>query len=117
MSFTMREESIAGGWAAASAILPAVGAQQLAASWCGLEAESFDAVPLIGLAVGVTGLFLAVGFSGHGFAIAPAVGEALAEELLGRTASALDKLRPSRAVGLDLKAVLGNPKSKIGNPK
>lgn len=103
--FTMREASVAGGWAAASAILPAVGAQQIAASWCGLEAEAFDEVPLIGPATEVEGLYLAVGFSGHGFAIAPAVGEALAEELLGRPASVLDGLRPSRAAGFDREAV------------
>jgi len=103
--FTMREASVAQGWAAASAILPAVGAQRLADSWCGLEAESFDAVPLIGLAVGVEGLFLAVGFSGHGFAIAPAVGEALAAEILGGSASSLDMLRPSRAVRFDPEAL------------
>lgn len=105
VGFTMREASVAGGWAAASAILPAVGAQQIAASWCGLEAEAFDEVPLIGPAVGVEGLVLAVGFSGHGFAIAPAVGEALAEELLGRPAAALDGLRPARAIDFDPEAV------------
>jgi sarcosine oxidase subunit beta len=103
--FTMREASVAAGWAAASAILPAVGEQQIAASWCGLEAEAFDEVPLIGPAVGVEGLFLAVGFSGHGFAIAPAVGEALAEEILGRPTGALDRLRPSRITGFDSEAV------------
>lgn len=103
--FTMREASVAGGWAAASAILPAVGAQQIAASWCGLEAEAFDEVPLIGPAVGVEGLVLAVGFSGHGFAIAPAVGDALAEELLGRPVAALDGLRPARAINFDPEAV------------
>jgi sarcosine oxidase subunit beta len=102
--FMMREASVAGSWAAASAILPAVGAQQIAASWCGMEAEAFDDVPLIGPATGIEGRFLAVGFSGHGFAIAPAVGEALAEELLGRPA-ALDSLRPSRAAGFDPEAV------------
>jgi sarcosine oxidase subunit beta len=103
--FMMREASVAGSWAAASAILPAVGAQQIAASWCGMEAEAFDDVPLIGPATGIEGLFLAVGFSGHGFAIAPAVGEALAEELLGRPAAALGGLRPSRATGFDREAV------------
>lgn len=73
--------------------------------WCGLEAEAFDEVPLIGPAVGVERLVLAVGFSGHGFAIAPAVGEALAEELLGRPAAALNGLRPARTIGFDLEAV------------
>jgi sarcosine oxidase subunit beta len=95
-----------------------VGEQRIAASWCGLEAEAFDDVPLIGPAVGVEGLFLAVGFSGHGFAISPAVGEALAEELLGRPAAALGGLRPSRAAGLDREAVerfrAGLPPLRLG---
>lgn len=103
--FQMREASVAGGWAAAAAILPVVGEQRLAAAWCGLEAECFDDVPLIGRAAEVEGLWLALGFSGHGFAIAPAVGAALADELLGRAAPALDRLRPGRATGFDPTAV------------
>lgn len=97
--FTLRDASVQGGWAAACAIVPAVAAQRLDAAWCGLEAECFDGVPLIGPAPHVEGLTLAVGFCGHGFAIAPAVGAAVAEELLGRESPALAGLRPSRAEG------------------
>lgn len=103
--FRTREASVAGGWAAATAVLPAVGAQRLAAAWCGLEAECFDDVPLIGPAIDVDGLWLALGFSGHGFALAPAVGAALADDILGRAAPALAGLRPSRATGFDPAAV------------
>jgi len=41
--------------------------------------------PLLGPWPGVDGLYLAVGFSGHGLKLAPAVGEAVADELTGRT--------------------------------
>jgi len=95
--FTLRQASVAGGWEAAAAILPALRTQQLEHAWCGLEAECFDGVPLLGPAVGVTGLTLAVGFSGHGFALAPAVGATVAADLLGQGAPSLDALRPSRA--------------------
>jgi len=95
--FTLRQASVAGGWEAAAAILPALRTQQLEHAWCGLEAECFDSVPLLGPAVGVTGLTLAVGFSGHGFALAPAVGATVAADLLGQSAPSLDALRPSRA--------------------
>jgi sarcosine oxidase subunit beta len=103
--YAMREASVAGGWAAARAIVPAVGEQRLAASWCGLEAECFDGVPLIGPALGWRGLVLALGFSGHGFAIAPEVGRALAEQLAGRPAPELAGLDPARAAGFDQAAV------------
>lgn len=98
--FTLRETSVAGGWEAAVAVVPAVGEQRIVEAWCGLEAEGADAIPLIGPAPGVEGLYLALGFSGHGFAIAPAVGEAVAEELQGRASAALAALRPERASGI-----------------
>jgi sarcosine oxidase subunit beta len=103
--YTLRAASVEGGWAAACAILPAVGAQRLAASWCGLEAECFDGVPLLGPAPGWAGLTLAVGFSGHGFAIAPAVGAAIAAQLSGEQAPALAGLDPSRMAAFDPAAV------------
>lgn len=41
------------------------------------------------------GLYLAIGFSGHGFQISPAVGEAVASELrTGTRSDALRELRP-----------------------
>ncbi len=47
--------------------------------WCGEYNMSPDAQPIVGLSENVSGYFYAVGFSGHGFMVAPAVGEALAE--------------------------------------
>jgi sarcosine oxidase subunit beta len=103
--YAMREASVAGGWAAACAIVPAVGEQRLADSWCGLEAECLDGVPLLGPAPGWRGLTLSLGFCGHGFAIAPAVGRALAEQLAGRPAPELSGLDPARMAGFDPAAV------------
>jgi sarcosine oxidase, subunit beta len=76
--------------------VPAVGQQRVAQAWCGLEAQAEDEIPLIGPAPHHSGLYLALGFSGHGFAIAPAVGRAVADELAGQPAPALDGLRPTR---------------------
>jgi sarcosine oxidase subunit beta len=100
-SYTMLDASIAGGWAAGAGIVPAVGEQAILRKWCGLEAECFDHVPLIGPAPGVDGLTLAVGFSGHGFAIAPAVGRCVADQLAGRPTPELAGLDPSRIAGFD----------------
>jgi sarcosine oxidase subunit beta len=103
--YTLREASIEGSWAAACAILPAVGAQRVAAAWCGLEAESADGVPFVGPAPGWEQLTLAVGFSGHGFALAPAVGQAIADQLVGGDPPELAPLDPARMAGWDAAVV------------
>jgi len=54
-------------------------------AWAGLYDMTPDAHPIIGW-VG-EGMYAACGFSGHGFMQAPAVGRAVAEELLGRELS------------------------------
>ena len=41
--------------------------------------------PIIGPCPGIEGLYLAVGWSGHGFKLSPAVGEVVAAEVTGRT--------------------------------
>ncbi len=71
--------------------------QQIARAWCGLEAESIDEVPCIGAVAGYDGLTIAVGFSGHGFAIAPAVGRAVADQLAGKPTPELDGLSRARS--------------------
>ena len=48
-------------------------------AWTGLEAMAVDEVPILGPLPGVEGAFVACGFSGHGFALAPCVGELMAE--------------------------------------
>ena len=55
--------------------------------WSGHYNMSPDAQPIIGESPPVRGYYYAVGFSGHGFMLAPAVGEAIAEMILyGRAA-------------------------------
>ncbi len=70
---------------------PAAGTR-IASGWAGLYDMTPDAHPIIG-PVG-DGLYAACGFSGHGFMQSPAVGRAVAEELL-RGESSLD-LTPYR---------------------
>ena len=52
-------------------------------AWAGFYDMTPDAHPIIGV-VG-EGVYAACGFSGHGFMQAPAVGAAVAAELLGET--------------------------------
>src|SRR5262249_34021972 len=50
-------------------------------AWAGLYDMTPDAHPILGLVA--DGVYAACGFSGHGFMQSPAVGRALAEEILG----------------------------------
>ncbi len=95
-AYTLRPSSRAGNWQTACELLPSVAQQHIARAWCGLEAQSIDDLPFIGPLPGIEGLTLAVGFSGHGFAISPAVGRAIATQLQGQPTPELDALSPSR---------------------
>jgi len=95
-SYNMRSSSIQGNWAVAMELLPIVGEQHIARSWCGLEAQSIDDIPFIGHIPGLSGFTLAVGFSGHGFALSPAVGRCVADQINGSPTPELDDLHPSR---------------------
>jgi sarcosine oxidase, subunit beta len=73
---------------------PAAGARS-ARAWAGLYDMTPDAHPIIGW-VG-DGVYAACGFSGHGFMQSPAVGKAVAEELLvGASDFDLSPYRPER---------------------
>ncbi len=95
-SYTLQKEHVQGNWEEARAVLPAIAHTQIARSWCGLEAESIDTIPFIGSVTGFPGLTLALGFSGHGFALAPAVGRSVADLVEGKATPELDGLQPDR---------------------
>ena len=56
---------------------------QLVNSWTGPYDIPPDWNPIIGPVSGHEGIYVAVGFSGHGFKMAPTVGESLAQQVLG----------------------------------
>lgn len=79
-----------------AARFPAMARAQPRGGWAGLYDVTPDAYPILD-AVGPEGLYVAVGFSGHGFKLAPAVGRLLAEFVsAGRRPEALAPLRASR---------------------
>jgi sarcosine oxidase subunit beta len=100
-SYTLLPEHIEGNWRTACELLPLLGRQTIARAWCGLEAQSFDNIPFIGPLPGLEGLTIALGFSGHGFAISPAVGRAVAAQLAGQPTPELDGLSPARVASFD----------------
>jgi glycine/D-amino acid oxidase-like deaminating enzyme len=56
---------------------------EIAETWAGMVETSPDVVPMICPIAHVPGLFLATGFSGHGFGIGPGAGKAIAAMLTG----------------------------------
>ena len=59
-------------------------------AWSGIYDVTADWEPVIGRVPGADGLFVAAGFSGHGFKLAPAVGVSVAELALDGAASSFD---------------------------
>ncbi len=104
-SYILRPSSVQSNWKTACELLPIVSQQDIAHAWCGLEAQSFDDLPFIGTIPGLDGLTIAVGFSGHGFAIASAVGRCVADQIIGNAVTELDDLSPSRMAKFPLNKV------------
>lgn len=84
--------------------MPALADSYLRGGWSGLFTTTPDWHPILDRVPGVAGLFCAVGFSGHGFKLAPAIGQAMAELALEGQASSADltPLRFSRFAEGDL---------------
>jgi glycine/D-amino acid oxidase-like deaminating enzyme len=78
------DESVRGSFALARSVYTRLERHTVAQSWVGIEAFTLDGLPILGPIAGVQGLLVAAGFSGHGFALAPAVGDILARLALGR---------------------------------
>jgi sarcosine oxidase subunit beta len=93
------DETLVADWLARAAHrYPASAGVAVSRSWAGLYDMTPDAHPIIGW-VG-EGVYAACGFSGHGFMQAPAVGQAVAEELLtGSSTFDLSPYRPDRFAG------------------
>ena len=82
----MLDGSVQSSLAMARELYPPTADVKLARGWAGLEAFTVDDLPVLGRVPGLEGVLLAAGFSGHGFALAPAVGDVLARLALGRDA-------------------------------
>jgi len=70
-------------------VFPPLERAGVASTWCGLYEMTPDRHPIVGPSP-IAGLYLANGFSGHGFQHAPIVGKLLAELIVGGRAWTLD---------------------------
>jgi glycine/D-amino acid oxidase-like deaminating enzyme len=87
-------------WPELYAHLPAFDSLKVESSWAGLYAlNTLDGNAILGEWPTIRGLYLATGFSGHGFQQCPAVGRYLSEQLLGLPHTLdLHRLGPQRVI-------------------
>ena len=85
-------------WPELVSYLPAFDSLRIDRSWAGLyDVNTLDGNAILGEWPLIHGLYLASGFSGHGFQQAPAVGRFLAESILGQPRELdLSRLGPQR---------------------
>jgi glycine/D-amino acid oxidase-like deaminating enzyme len=76
-------------WAALRADMPVFGSADIVQSWAGLIDVTPDAIPVISGVDDLPGLYIATGFSGHGFGIGPGAGR-LAADLVCQTTPVVD---------------------------
>ncbi|WP_020008217.1 NAD(P)/FAD-dependent oxidoreductase [Salinicoccus albus] len=76
---TYSEKSLTEQRKAVLSVLPEAQSYAVDFTYNGAEAESIDGVPIIGGVPDLKNYFLATGFSGHGFTLAPAIGQYIAE--------------------------------------
>ena len=75
--------------------MPAMDQSYYRGGWSGLFTTTPDWHPILDRVPGIEGLFCMVGFSGHGFKLAPAIGQAMSELVLDGQATSID-LSPLR---------------------
>ena len=78
-------------------LLPALRKVRLLRHWAGYYAVTPDRHPILGESKYVKGFYMSVGFSGHGFMLAPITGKLIAEMITGKEPSIdVSSLRPER---------------------
>ena len=83
--------------AAFTTMLPGLSNLGIRRAWAGRIDMTPDVIPIIGAAAEIRNLYVAAGFSGHGFALGPATGRLLAELIrTGRPSLDLSPFRLSR---------------------
>jgi len=74
-------------------LVPILKDVRMVRQWAGLYNMSPDAQPILGEHPKLNGFYMSVGFSGHGFMLAPISGKLIAELILdGKTSISIDKL-------------------------
>jgi len=78
-------------------LMPVLSEVRVVRQWSGSYTMSPDSQPILGEHPQLNGYYMAVGFSGHGFMLAPITGKMMAEYILeGRTSLPIEKLNINR---------------------
>ncbi len=80
----------------ASTLLPSLHNGVVRGGWAGIYDVTPDWQPMIGPAPDLAGLYMAIGFSGHGFKLSPMVGQWMADLLVTGSSPDLAPFRPDR---------------------
>lgn len=89
--------AVARAFSAFKALLPGIDGIEIETAWAGMIEATPDEVPVLDRVPGIDGLFVATGFSGHGFGMGPIAGRLMAELIAdGRASLDLDAFRFSR---------------------
>jgi sarcosine oxidase subunit beta len=82
---------------AVNQLLPSLQSVKVVRSWAGTTEKTPDDIPILGFVGEPTGLLIAAGFSGHGFALGPAIGKLISELIVGGKPSiSVEKFHLSR---------------------
>ncbi|MEE9323961.1 MAG: FAD-binding oxidoreductase, partial [Dehalococcoidia bacterium] len=80
-------------------LMPSLKGLKVVKTWAGFWDLTPDMIPVLGEVKQPKGLFVAAGFSGHGFALGPITGRILSELIVdGRSSLPIDAFNPSRFV-------------------
>jgi sarcosine oxidase, subunit beta len=96
------QDEVAAFSRSAATLLPALGPAIHKGGWAGIYDVTPDWQPVVGAAPGVPGLYLALGFSGHGFKLCPVFGDLLAQLITTGESPDLHPYRPTRFAEGDL---------------
>lgn len=95
-----RPQNLVGNMRLAAHAVPALAEARVARIWLGLEAETADAMPLVGDVPGVRDAYV-VGSAHSGYTSGPFMGRILAQHMLGRTPD-LPLFQPARLLGMPM---------------
>lgn len=83
------QKALRRAWSSACKALPALDQAEVVQSWAGMIDVTPDAIPVISGVEDLPGLYIATGFSGHGFGIGPGAGRLVAD-LVTQSAPCVD---------------------------
>lgn len=95
-----RPQNLVGNMRLAAYAVPALAEARVARIWLGLEAETADAMPIVGDVPGVPGAYV-VGSAHSGYTSGPFMGRILAQHMLGQQPD-LPLFEPARLLGMPM---------------